>query len=465
MLSGKIFKFSSSVSIRLTFWSILTFSICLTAVLSAFYYIVENNVLKAIDSSITYELEEAQALYKLKGFDPLPKHIIEEAEEFDSSKSFFRIIDASGLVIATSDARHWKNLPAVIKLHPQNIQRRNFVLYQSNGEKDHIRIISVPLDNNLYIEGGLRFNHEFHLLQLYSYILPITGLVIILLATSAIYITARSTMKRVDAMTTLANSISASHLNFRLPEWPYDDELNRLSKTFNKLLSRIETLVKGMKHVTDDIAHDLKMPITRMRSRAELALNNEKGAELVIEESANTIEECDHLLNMLNSMLDISEAEAQLISLKIEPLNIDYLLSTAIELFEPLAEQKSITLDYISSGSLNIEGDIAKLQRAFSNLIDNAIKYTPTNGNVTISLTQKGDDVIVIIRDSGIGISEEQQSLIFERFYRADISRSGDGSGLGLTLSKALIEAHNGQILVESNLGLGTTFSIHLPGF
>jgi signal transduction histidine kinase len=195
-----------------------------------------------------------------------------------------------------------------------------------------------------------------------------------------------------------------------------------------------------------------------------VTLTNEKSIGEYESMAANTIEECDRLLDMINTMLMISKTESGVGKLSREEIDLAGLVREACELFEPTAEDKGVTLSYDVPNKSRLVGDNRMIQRMLSNLLDNAIKYTPSGGTVSVSLSENdARDVVITFKDTGIGISPSDLPRIFERFYRCDQSRSQPGIGLGLSLARAIARAHGGDIEVTSHLNQGSTFTITLP--
>jgi signal transduction histidine kinase len=235
--------------------------------------------------------------------------------------------------------------------------------------------------------------------------------------------------------------------------------------TFNTMLERINALIQGMKETNDSIAHDLRSPIARMRGIAEAALTIESSSEAHRMLAGDIIEQCDRLLGMINTILDISEAEAGVAKLVIEKVDLIPIVQDAVGLFLAMAEDKNIAIKvHVPPSEIRLHSDRRKLQRILGNLLDNAIKFTPPDGAITISVS--GDDKRVLIRleDTGIGISEKDISRIFEKFFQADKSRSEPGSGLGLSLARAFVSSLGGSITATSTAGEGSSFTVLLPG-
>jgi signal transduction histidine kinase len=213
-----------------------------------------------------------------------------------------------------------------------------------------------------------------------------------------------------------------------------------------------------MKEINDNIAHDLRSPLARIRGIAEMNLLKEKSIEDYKDMAASTIEECDTLIGMINAMLDITEAEAGVNGVEAEEFEMVSLIREACELFRPIIEEKKINLKTDLPESLTFKCDKKKMQRIVMNLLENAIKYTPADGTVAVSAADQNGEVQIDFEDTGIGISENDLPHIFERFYRCDRSRSQGGVGLGLSLVKAYTKSLNGKIQVESTLNQGSRF-------
>jgi signal transduction histidine kinase len=239
-------------------------------------------------------------------------------------------------------------------------------------------------------------------------------------------------------------------------------EITALALAFNAMLVRIETLLSELEQITDNIAHELRTPLTRMRGIAETSLKNDAEIDDLREMGASVIDECDNLVEMITTMLEIAKTDSGTVELNLAPLDITAIVEEAADLFAPLAEDHTVLLKVLQTPEpLMVNGDRPRLQRVIANLLDNALKYTPAGGMVCLSTAREGEFVKVEIADTGTGISEKDLPHIFDRFYRGDKSRSTTGSGLGLSLALALARAHNGDITVTSS-DKGATFCLLL---
>jgi heavy metal sensor kinase len=301
-------------------------------------------------------------------------------------------------------------------------------------------------------------------IEAFQRIFTTTMALLIVLATVVGWFMARRALSGVEVISRTARNISGGALENRVPVKSKGDEIDQLAITFNQMLDRIETLVTGIKEMSDNIAHDLRSPITRIRGVAEVTLTTGKTMAEYENMAASTIEECDRLLDMINTMLVISKTEAGVNNLDQKGLNISAIVNEACELFHPIAEDKGLTLSCNVSDEGNIKGDQPLIQRMISNLLDNAIKYTAPGGRVSIKVQTAADhEVVVSVQDTGIGISPVELVHIFERFYRCDHSRSEPGIGLGLSLARTIARAHGGDVKVSSQPGQGSTFTVNLP--
>lgn len=259
--------------------------------------------------------------------------------------------------------------------------------------------------------------------------------------------------------------IETGDVHVRAPTEDVQGEFAALVHLFNQMLDRIEQLVRGMHETLDDVAHDLRTPMTRLRGRAELALQRHDDPEALRDALADLIDASDLVLEMLNGMMDVAEARADALQLSIEPVPVSTLIDDVADAYALVADEKGVDLQVEVPDGLSVAADASRARQVVANLLDNAVKYTPTGGRVVVRARAEAqtDEVCIAVADDGIGISDEDLPRIWDRLYRGDRSRSERGLGLGLSLVQAIVEAHGGRVDVDSTPGEGSTFRIYLP--
>jgi signal transduction histidine kinase len=284
------------------------------------------------------------------------------------------------------------------------------------------------------------------------------ALVIVLGLTGGFFV-ARRVLHRVDAMTETSRTIMAGDLSGRLPTAGSEDELDRLAANLNVMLERIEALMRGFKEVSDNIAHDLKTPLTRLRNRAEEALRSGKSERDYRAALEATIEESDELIRTFNALLMIARAESGQASTPMTEFDAAEIARGVGELYDPLADEKGLSLKIEAAGNLTMRGNRELLTQALANLVDNAIKYarpdeSEANGmpaEVVVQATGDRESIRLSVSDRGPGIPAGERERVVQRFVRLERSRSEPGSGLGLSLVSAVAHLHGGNLCLEDN--------------
>ncbi|AZO70768.1 MAG: HAMP domain-containing histidine kinase [Mesorhizobium sp.] len=274
----------------------------------------------------------------------------------------------------------------------------------------------------------------------------------------------RAALKRIDSVSDASRRIMGGDLSGRLPVTGAGDEFDRLSENLNTMLARIATLNEGLKQVSDNIAHDLKTPLTRLRNRAEATLAGKHKTTDYRQALEGTIAESDQLIKTFNAILMISRLEAGYSSETTSPVDLAATVSDVVELYEPVAEEAGVALEATVAEAVTINGNRELIGQALSNIVDNAIKYSTgaaESPKVLVSLARAGGEVKLTVTDNGHGIPDDtDRARATERFVRLEKSRSQPGSGLGLSLAKAIMTFHNGRLdLVPANPGLSVVMS------
>ncbi len=463
MLLEKISSLRHSLALRLTIWYAGIFTLSSLAAFFIFYFLMSSVSQLRTDHELSNEIAEFSSFFASKDMDAVKALINIEAESNGVGKIFVRIVNMDGEVLASSNMSSWKNIGADMGALTRIAGGAGRVFETLTGQDHNVRVAYGEIGPGIIMQIGQSMKDDEEFIEISYKIFGITLVVLMVVAALIGWFMARRALRRVEDVTKTATEIAKGALELRVSAKDGGDEIDRLAQTFNMMLDRIHGLITGIREMTDNIAHDLRSPITRIRGIAEMTLTAAGSPDEHQDMAANTIEECDRLLEMINTMLDITEVEAGAGRLKMEKVDIAELVRDACELFQPIAEDKNITLICATPSALSVNGDIQRLQRVVSNLLDNALKYTPSLGTVTVSVNEKDNVVAVSVMDTGPGISKNDLPHIFTRFYRCDQSRSQEGTGLGLSLAKAIAEAHGGSISVSSSHGKGSAFTVVLP--
>ncbi|MGC9102064.1 MAG: sensor histidine kinase [Desulfurella sp.] len=414
------------------------------------YFIVSATLRDKETTSISLEMEKILLDIQKYGLSNIDKHIShKEKEDFVIEILFknkplyvsenFKKLELGNKII--------ENIKSKKKFFTINLDDKTFKfqIYQATS-------YTIVVGKNVASTEELleKFREIFFGMILFTMLLGIIGGLIAL----------RKILLPIKSITQTAQYIiNTGKLNERIKVENTQDELYDLSVIINKMLDKIEVLVKSLKETIDNVAHDLRTPLTRIKITSELALSeqsklNPKDALL------SCLDESDKILTLLNAIVDISQIETGSLKLNIERIQLKKLIDDVIDLYDYVIEEHNMNLSVKCNENIYIYGDFNRLRQALSNLMDNAIKYNKPNGKISIKALEINDKICLFIRDTGIGIDAKDLPYIFERLYRADKSRSKQGLGLGLSLVKAIIKAHEAKIKVKSKLTCGTIFCI-----
>lgn len=325
--------------------------------------------------------------------------------------------------------------------------KEGIIVFKHPGKEKMYAAKIHTFDNNKKILVGIditKTQQEFRFMKWLSFI-SISLIILVILVSYMISVFVARGTNRIA--TTAQNIMETGDLSKRLDIGSRWDDLGRMSTTLNLMLDRIEALMGGVRQVSDNIAHDLRTPLTRLRNHIERAQYD--NSETV---KAPLLNEADQLLNTFNALLRISRIESEKKREHFQAVALQPLIEDVIALYEPLAEEKSIT---VTQQLINADcvGDKDLLFQAYANIVDNAIKYTPQRGQIAIEMHKENDHIVIIIQDSGGGIAEKDFTNVFQRFFRCDASRANPGNGLGLSLVQAVFDLHHGQVVLENKSG------------
>ena len=387
-----------------------------------------------------------------------------------------QLIDSKlGLYATAYDRGGLDALTATVQAEQQTAPERLFVRVVDRGAEAivlsqpqgwdvaSLETGSLRLADGTLVQVGKSTEARDDLLARFRAALGLVTLSVVLIALTGGVIATQTAVKPIRQLTEAVQRIIATgRTDSRVPIAEHRDSIDELSALFNAMLDKIEGLVTGMRGALDNVSHDLRTPMTRLRASAELALAGPPDIGRYREALADCVEEADRVLVMLTTLMDITEAESGAMPLKREPVALADIVSRAIDLYRDTADAKGVTLAAGTDGDVRVSVDRTRLEQVAANLLDNAIKYTPAGGRVELSVGREGGRAVLRVSDTGMGIPADEQPRIWDRLFRGDQSRAERGLGLGLSLVKAIVEAHGGAVSVDSQLGRGSTFTVSL---
>jgi heavy metal sensor kinase len=465
MSSATAPKFWKLLAFRLTLWYGGILVVAASLCFAASYLVMVSAMRNRTDVDLLHEASRCMDAVESGSISAVQFQIDADARATGTNDIFLVLYDSNGRNLASSDLSTWADISFTPPTSGETGTNAT-PAYQSEygtGHHERIRVLTLAAKNGDVLRVGIAVQDDQRVVDQARRTISVIMLAVVAIAVILGWLLAKRALVGVQQVTNTANEISLGALKRRVPITGSGDEIDQLASTFNRMLERIEALVKGMEETNDNIAHELRSPITRIRGHAETTLTGPESIDSFKEMSASTVEECDRLLAMINTMLDIAEAEAGVMGLKMTAVDVNSLIHDICELYEPLTTEKKIQVTVVANGPLFVRGDIQRLQRMIANLLDNAVKYTPDGGAVRLSAESTNGSISLLVENTGEGIQPEKLPHIFQRFYRADASRSQSGYGLGLSLAKAIVHAHGGQISVRSIPGETTTFTVLLP--
>ncbi|MEH6651208.1 MAG: HAMP domain-containing sensor histidine kinase [Motiliproteus sp.] len=456
-----------NTALRMTLRFSLLFLLSAAALFITVDYLLERTQREKDQQQIGSFLESYQRLDAQVGLEKL-EHVIERDAPYFLRSEMRVEVQSNQQRRLLVQPEHWQG-----KLQSINV----------DGDWQHIRVgdthllqrqIQLSDGSNLIIGKSTAERQQ----QLTSYrqlmlqvMLPLLLLGLLLTG----YMNWRALLPLHDLIDTV-RQLRANQLNARVTVRNPDSELGELAQLFNDMLAQIERLITAMSQSLDSVAHDLRTPLSRMRLSVESALSSpefntkhdsapdETALKEVLKEALlDCAEESERIELMLKTLLDLTEAESGLLKLHPESIDLTKLAEQCLELYSYVAEEREVELSLEAPKSLLINGDPIRLSQVLANLLDNAIKYTQAGGKVKLSLQAVDNQILLLVQDNGIGIAATDQPLVFDRLFRADNSRSEPGMGLGLSLVKAVIEAHRGTIELDSLPQQGSCFTVLLP--
>jgi signal transduction histidine kinase len=453
-------RFHKTLAFRLTFWYSAIFILSFLA-LSVISYLFVFSQIRDNRAAINATLSKYVSLAERDGIQAIESAGRQPGASRRTS-FFVRVVDRNNVTVFLSNPRLWEQFDTT---RPQDqILEGQWHYYTSRRDGDLLEVASARLRDKTLLQVGKSIEDRDEVLERFRDTLLATIIPMVLIGFAGGAFLAFRALRPIRNLSVVARSIvDTARFDARVPPSKTHNELNELVVLFNQMLEKIELLIQGMKDALDNVAHDLRTPMTRFRGVAEAALRPDADRDDCREALADCLEESEHVMAMLDTLMDISEAETGTMKLSLESVNLAGLIKEVTDVYRYLADDKSIALFIKAPNGISLHGDRARLRQVLANLVDNAIKYTPSGGRVDIEAFHRGQQAVLIVRDNGIGIPSDEMPRIWDRLYRGDKSRSQRGLGLGLSLVRAVVQAHHGWVEVAANASGGSLFSLYLP--
>ena len=447
--------FTRAFGLRIALWYATLFIVGSIVLVLLTYVLTATSLEQRDQQLIDQKLGDYAAAYRRGGINGLADTVRAE-QRTAPERLFVRVVDRGREAIVLSNPEGWD--PAQL-------------------ETGSLRLVDGTL-----VQVGKSTEAREDLLARFRAVLGIVTLSMVVIALTGGFLVTRSAVVPIRRLTqTVRRIIRTGRTDARVPLPPgrsggpgspgspgSNDAIDELTTLFNAMLDKIEGLVGAMRGSLDNVSHDLRTPLTHLRGAAEMALAGPPDLDRYREALADCVEEADRVLVMLNTLMDISEAESGAMQLRSEPVRLAEVVGRAVDLYRDVAEAKGVALevrlkpDTTPVEDVVVMGDRARLEQVAANLIDNAVKYTPSGGRVDVTVGLEDGQAVLSVRDTGVGISPDELPRIWDRLFRGDSSRTERGLGLGLSFVRAIVEAHGGTVEVQSEPGSGSTFTVRL---
>jgi signal transduction histidine kinase len=448
---------------RLATWYFGLFVIGTALVLMSAHVLLSWSLQQRDRGIVEGTLSRYAAAFERGGLRGLDASIAADRAVGDYEPLLVRVVTSAGAAVHFSMPADWTRFD-LSQLSRRALLDEGWGEISAPGSRERLAVASRRVNGRALMQVGRSTRLHDEVLGRFRQVAVILFGAVILVAAIGGRALARSALQPLRDLTTTIRAILEEGTSAaRVPVRRIEDEIDELGLLVNRMLDRIDALIAGLRGSLDHIAHDLRTPVTRLRATAEGALRSAATLDECRDALADCVEESDRVTTTLDTLMDLAEAEAGTMPLRIEPVDLTAVVGDAADLYSDVAEQKGVKLTANLSEPVHVAGDRNRLAQAIANLLDNAVKYTPVGGQVVIAAAAIDGAARVTVTDTGIGISPGDLPHIWERLYRGDRSRSERGLGLGLSLVKAIALAHGGQVSVESTPGHGSRFILQLP--
>jgi len=456
-----------SIGVRLTLWYLVLFASAQLIFGTGMWFLARRSLYRITDDSLHGQIDDlTNFLHAQKKNATVAKLQEEVAETYvlEHTGDYLQIYDDSdGTWIFRAE---FLRQHALVPVSPGALTH---ALYRNEQLGKSFRFVAQRIEANgriFRVQTGLPLDPVNQTLLLFrGYLLMFAPLLLLAAAYGGFWLSGKA-LSPVDAITRTAQRINATNLNERLEKLATGDELQRLSDTLNEMLERIEQAFIRVTQFTADASHELRTPVSLIRTEAEIVLRRSRGDAEYREALRHILLEAERTSVLVEELLSLARADSGRETLRIAPIDLSAMVREVSEQWQELMATRGIAFTCeIDCDRITILGDHNALQRLMNVLLDNAMKYTPAPGTIDLGMETSGSSVVIRVCDSGIGIAREEQQKIFERFYRVDRARSRDsrGAGIGLAIAQWIVQQHKGSITVQSSPNKGSTFQVELP--
>jgi signal transduction histidine kinase len=430
--------FSRAFGLRIGLWYAALFVAGSTAVVVLTYLLTAASLEQRDRQIIQSKLGAYASIYERDGIGALADTVQGE-QQTAPERLFVRVVDRGAEAIVLSDLQGWD--PSTLELG------------------------NARLPDGTLVQVGKSTQARTELLSRFRATLGLVTVSILLVALGGGWLaTFSATLPIRRLIDAVGRIIHTGRTDARVPLEGTGDAIDELTALFNEMLDKIEGLVTAMRGALDNVSHDLRTPLTRLRASAEMALTTEAAdPDRYREALADCVEESDRVLIMLNTLMDISEAESGAMQLHLQRVRLRDVVSRALDLYREVADSRRVSIVSGPIDDVEVSADRTRLEQVAANLLDNAVKYTRAGGSVEVSTGRIDGRAFLRVRDTGVGIPADELPRIWDRLFRGDQSRGERGLGLGLSLVKAVVRAHGGSVDVATEPGVGSTFTVELP--
>ena len=460
-----------SIGLRLTLWYLFIFAVAQCVFGVGMYVVLRHHLREIVNESLREEMQDLRSVLQEQKPDLSIERLREEVSESyaqDHAGEYLQIFTSHGETIYLSQflAQHPLAPVSESTLRAQGERGR---LEDRKMEGRRYRFLNAAIDahgHTFLVQLGTPTGEVYETLDTFRhYLLLLVPAVLLVAALGGNWLSHRA-LAPVDSLTRTARTINVSNLSRRLQTPDTGDELQRLSETLNEMLARIESSVQRITEFTADASHELRTPVALIRAEAEVALGRDRTDQEYRSALQHVLSESERMTQMLEQLLSLVRADSGSETLQMSHCDLTALAQEALQRWQKVASAHGLRLaGRIPDQPIALVGDSLALRRALDVLLDNAVKYSATSGEITLALESTPDRVFLRVRDSGPGLAPEEHGRIFERFYRVDKARSRQmgGAGLGLSIAQWIAQRHGGIIRVESSPGQGAQFSLELP--